>query len=116
MMFRALLMACAMLTSSITAAQTAPPIQTAPPAQSVSKNHWNAVPATSGSSNDQAETALPGGDSHGPFHFDQPDKSGPAYALPPQANDKATVMGKQRPWQNGRPPLDCKGKPDPACH
>jgi hypothetical protein len=36
---------------------------------------------------------------------------------PPSANDEAAVMGKDRAWQNGRPPVDCAQTPmDSACH
>lgn len=36
---------------------------------------------------------------------------------PPSANDMAAVMGEDRPWQNGRPPVDRASAPmDPACH
>lgn len=116
MMFRTLLIPCVALFTSVAVAQSAPPARTPASASTAPSDHWNAVPATSSSSSYRTTTALPGDDSHGPFKFKQPDKTGPAYALPPQANDKDAVMGKKRPWQNGTPPLDCKGKPDPACH
>jgi hypothetical protein len=43
-----------------------------------------------------------------PYHpIDQP---------PPRASDKAAVMGTDRAWEGGRPPLDCAQTPmDPAC-
>lgn len=116
MMFRALLIPCMALITSVAVAQTAPPAPTPPPASTASSDHWSAVPATTSSSSYHATTALPGDDSHSPFKFKQSTKTGPAYAAPPQANDKDAVMGKKRPWQNGRPPLDCTVKPDPACH
>ena len=111
-MFRALLIPCAMLVVSVAVAQTAPPTQ------ATSNDQWHAVPATASSSSypDSTHAALPGDDKHSPFHFRQSVKTDPAYALPPQVNDKATVMGKQRPWENGRPPVDCRVDPrDPVC-
>ncbi|MEO7068608.1 MAG: hypothetical protein ABI114_16985 [Rhodanobacter sp.] len=110
MMFRALLIPCAMLVASVTIAQTAPATQTP------TNDQWQAAPVAASSSDYSAHAALPGDAKKSPFQFKQPVKKGPAYALPPKPNDKATVMGKQRPWQNGRPPVDCKDEPrDPVC-
>jgi hypothetical protein len=92
--------------------------QTATPSQAGRNEGPQLVPAASGSSDDAAARLLPGTARTGnnPFHFRQPVKRGPAYNPPPQANDKATVMGQQRPWQNGRPPVDCALEPrDPTC-
>ena len=113
MVFRGLLMGCATLLAGAVAAQAAAPRQT------TQNDHWDAAPAAAGSSSYRADRALPGGgsSSHSPFHFKQPDRRGPAYAPPPQANDKAAVMGQQRPWQNGQPPVDCALEPrNPVCH
>ncbi|MEO7066256.1 MAG: hypothetical protein ABI114_05080 [Rhodanobacter sp.] len=120
MMLRALLLPCVMLVASVAIAQTAAPIQppahAAAPSQTPSTDQWQATPAVTSSSDYSAQAALSGDDKQSPFQFKQPVKKGPAYALPPQANDKATVMGKQRPWQNGRPPVDCRYEPrDPVC-
>lgn len=50
-----------------------------------------------------------------PFKFkDQKHHSGVADRPPPSANDKAAVMGTQRPWQNGRAPVDCRTSPHAA--
>ncbi|HWU76642.1 MAG TPA: hypothetical protein VN043_09060 [Rhodanobacter sp.] len=111
MKFRVLLIPCLALIASAVLAQTAPPAQTPP------SDQWHAVPASASSSSYRTHSSLPGDDRRSPFKFKQPGKRGPAYEPPPQANDKAAVMGKQRPWQNGRPPVDCALEPrDPACH
>ena len=112
MNFRGTLIVCAMLLAGAVAAQTAAPSQT------TQTDRWDTTPAAASSSAYQANQSLPGSadTSHSPFHFKQPVKQGPAYTPSPQANDKAAVMGKQRPWQNGRPPVDCAVTPrDPAC-
>ena len=47
-----------------------------------------------------------------PFKFkDQHRRSGMADGPPPSANDKSAVMGTDRPWQSGRPPVDCTVTP-----
>lgn len=112
MNFRGPLMVCAMLLAGTVAAQTAASSQT------TQNDRWDTTPVAASSSNYRAEPPLPAsaGSSRHPFHFKQPARQGPAYAPPPQANDKAAVMGTQRPWQNGRPPVDCAVTPrDPAC-
>ncbi len=112
MCFRASLMFCAVLLASAASAQTGTPRQTG------QNDRREAVPATARSSDHRVDRLLPGsaGTANSPFHFKQPDTRGPAYKPPPQANDKAAVMGQQRPWQNGRPPVDCSLEPrDPAC-
>lgn len=111
MIFRVLLMLSATLVVTVAVAQTSP-VEYAR-----SSDRRESAPATAASTGYRADRMLPGSDSHGPFHFKQPARRGPAYAPPPQANDKAAVMGKQRPWQNGRPPVDCAMEPrdHPAC-
>ena len=112
MKFRGPLIVCAALLAGAVAAQTAAPSRT------TQNDRWDTTPAAASSSNYRADRSLPGSTDtgHNAFHFKQPVKRGPAYEAPPQANDKAAVMGKQRPWQNGRPPVDCAMNPrDPAC-
>jgi hypothetical protein len=113
MIFRGSLMVCATLLAGAVVAQTATPGRT------TQSDRWDAVPAPASSSTYRAARSLPGGETtgHSPFHFKHPANHGPAYAPPPEANDKAAVMGKPRPWQNGRPPVDCAVDPrDPSCH
>lgn len=112
MLFRGLLIVCATLFAGSVAAQSTAPSQT------TRNDRWETPPPAS-SSGYQADRLLPGtaGTSESPFQFKEAPKRGPAYQPPPQANDKAAVMGKQRPWQNGRPPANCALDPrDPACH
>ncbi|MEO8808809.1 MAG: hypothetical protein ABI386_01000 [Rhodanobacter sp.] len=102
----------ALLLAGAVAAQTTASKQSAP------DDRWE-TPAAASSSSHQGVRGLPGtaASSDGPFQFKQSNRRGPADEPPPQANDKATVMGKQRPWQDGRPPVDCATNPrDAACH
>jgi len=110
MKFRGLLIPCAMVLAGAVAAQSTAP-------QSASRDdRWDAAPPAASSTSYRSAPALPGGDAHGVFQFRQAKHQGPAYEPPPQANDKAAVMGKSRPWQNGRPPLDCAMHPRaPGC-
>lgn len=113
MVFRGLLMLCATLPAGAFAAQTAAP------SQNTQNDHWDTTPAAASSSSYRADRSLPGSGTsgHSRFHFKQPAKRGPAYEPPPQANDKAAVMGEQRPWQNGQPPVNCAVDPrNPVCH
>ena len=51
-----------------------------------------------------------------PFKFKEPRKAWEKEPPPPRANDQNAVMGTQRPWQNGQPPVDCAQTPhDPSC-
>jgi hypothetical protein len=52
-----------------------------------------------------------------PFRFRDPNEGGPLNVPPPSAMDRAAVMGAERAWSDGRPPLDCARTPmDAACH
>ena len=85
-------------------AQTAPDqwARVAPAASAAAQPHDYAVHATK---------AKPS-----PFKFKEPRKAWEKEPPPPRANDQNAVMGTQRPWQNGRPPVDCAQTPhDPAC-
>ncbi|MEO7051646.1 MAG: hypothetical protein ABI128_08270 [Rhodanobacter sp.] len=111
MKFRILPMVCMGLVAAAAFAQTAVP------SRAVQADRPDPTPAVAGSSNYRTAPSLPGSaeSRHSAFHFKQPDQRGPAHKPPPQANDKATVMGQQRPWQNGRP-VDCAVEPrDPTC-
>lgn len=115
MVCRGPLMICAMLLAVAVAVAA----QAAAPSQAQPNDRRDTLPAAAGSSNYRVDRLLPGSatGSHSPFHFRQAANSGPAYAPPPPANDKAAVMGEQRPWQNGQPPVNCAVDPrNPACH
>jgi hypothetical protein len=92
--------------------------QTVPPASSGASDSWTAHPAAAASASDfrdHASREAPPTREH--FKFKRREPSGPMSQPPPSANDKAAVMGTDRPWQSGRPPVDCAQSPmDPTCH
>lgn len=49
-----------------------------------------------------------------PFKFKTDHRVYPVDQPPPSAMDKASVMGTERPWQNGQPPVDCAMTPHAA--
>lgn len=96
--------------------------QTSPPAQSSQSDSWTAHPAVAGSSSYRSQSSI---EAPARSHFKFKERGqgstlnplNPLNQPPPSANDKAAVMGKDRAWQNGRPPVDCAQTPmDPACH
>jgi hypothetical protein len=92
--------------------------QTVPPASSRANDSWGAHPAVAASVSgyrSHAPLETPPAKQH--FKFKRREPSGPMSQPPPSANDKAAVMGADRPWQSGRPPIDCAQTPmDPTCH
>lgn len=92
--------------------------QTATPAASQLSDQWTS-PAPAASVAAAHGQAAPGGDAAtkpSPFKFKQARKSWEPEPPPPRANDKAAVMGTDRAWQNGQPPVSCAQTPrDPAC-
>ncbi len=89
-------------------------------AQSVSlpaSDQWQPAAATSVAPH-ATTTPLPGNATTAakpsPFKFKGERKAWMDEPPPPRANDKAAVMGKQRPWQDGRPPVDCAVHPRAA--
>lgn len=109
MRHRIILLLSALLASSTVLAQNDPPADSA-------RDSQLATPSTTASSATPKMTAP---DMHKrlpfqadakatPFKFkDQQRRSGDADRPPPSANDKSAVMGTQRPWQSGKPPVDC---------
>ncbi|MEW9571205.1 hypothetical protein ABQJ54_05530 [Rhodanobacter sp. Si-c] len=89
--------------------------QTAPPATR-QDDQWSrpAAAATTGHG-----YALPGNDATtkpSPFKFKSERKTWEPEPPPPRANDQDAVMGTERPWQNGQPPVSCAQTPhDPSC-
>ena len=85
-------------------------------AQSVSapaSDIWS-VPAAASSTASHAGQAPVSKPSTSPFKFKSDQRSLPADQPPPSVMDKASVMGTERPWQNGRPPADCASSPHNA--
>ncbi|MFK2929612.1 hypothetical protein [Dyella agri] len=80
--------------------------QFAPPAPTAS-----VAPAHGNASLGGDATAKPS-----PFKFKSERKAWEPEPPPPRANDQNAVMGTERPWQNGQPPVSCAQTPhDPAC-
>jgi hypothetical protein len=87
--------------------------QTSPPAANKSDS-W-AKPAPASSAVTYRSQAAPADKSAtSPFKFKSKDSDRPADHLPPSPNDKASVMGKDRPWQNGQAPINCAESPHSA--
>ncbi len=90
--------------------------QSAPPPTTNGNDNWSSHPAASASTYSAHPSMKP---SQPKEHFKFKDRgdTGPSSAPPPSANDKSSVMGSDRAWQDGRPPLDCAQTPqDPKCH
>lgn len=91
--------------------------QTVPAGGSGGSDVWTSRSAAASSASYPAGSVLDRNVHAGPFKFRQRGARGALDQPPPRATDKAAVMGTERAWQNGRPPLDCAQTPmDPACH
>jgi hypothetical protein len=105
-----IVVACSVLLfASTVIAQSVP---STPPSDS-----WSTHPASSSTtfSRDSQSSRQSQNKSH--FKFKDRNDLGPINQAPPGANDKAAVMGTDRQWQDGRPPVDCGATPhDPSCH
>lgn len=52
-----------------------------------------------------------------PFRFSDGSEGGVSNQPPPRAMDREAVLGTERAWLGGRPPLDCAMTPlDARCH
>lgn len=98
------------LVASASMAQSVP---STPPNASDS---WSTHPASSSTVyNGRSSMSAPKTKEH--FKFKDKSYVGPADQPPPSANDKSAVMGTDRAWQNGQPPVDCGTTPHAAgCH
>jgi hypothetical protein len=86
----------------------------ATPAQS---DQWN-LPAAPSPSVDyrRSATSRASASTESPFRFGDSHPGGPADQAPPSAMDRAAVLGTDRPWAGGRPPVDCALTPHaPTC-
>lgn len=90
--------------------------QVVPSASAGASDSWTSHPATSSSSYaTHPSNDAPRSKDH--FKFKSRTDRGPMSQPPPSANDKATVMGTDRAWQDGHPPVNCAQTPqDPKCH
>jgi hypothetical protein len=109
MRFRCVLMASTWLLATAAMAQTSP-------AASGQSDSWATHPATASSTTFRGHAAVDAAPTHSPFKFRERQRTGPADQPPPSATDKAAVMGTDRAWQNGRPPVNCAQTPmDATC-
>ena len=92
--------------------------QTPAPVLSSRSESWVSQPAaaSSASYHDRAPTMTAAAGEHFKFRDHRQDRDGPLSQPPPSAMDKTAVMGSDRPWLDGRPPVDCARTPmDPTC-
>ncbi|MFC5435785.1 hypothetical protein ACFPME_04405 [Rhodanobacter umsongensis] len=109
MRFRLALMASTWLIAAAATAQVAP-------ATSSQNDSWAARPAVASSAGFRGHSAVEATPARSHFKFKDRQRPGPADQPPPSATDKAAVMGTDRAWQNGRPPVDCAQAPmDATC-
>lgn len=109
MRFRLVLIASTWLTAAAAMAQTPPPT-------SSQSDSWAVHPATASSTSFRGHSPLEATPARSHFKFKDRPRTGPMDQPPPSATDKAAVMGTDRAWQNGRPPVDCAQAPmDATC-
>ncbi|WP_449427644.1 hypothetical protein [Rhodanobacter umsongensis] len=92
--------------------------QTSAPVPSSQSDSWASQPVAAGSAGyrDRTPTVAAAGGDHFKFKDRRQDQDGPLSQPPPSAMDRAAVMGGDRPWLDGRPPVDCVRTPmDPTC-
>lgn len=90
--------------------------QTRAPATADANDGLHAAPAAASSVEYRDSVVVPKAPVAGHFKFKPQRRDNPLDKPPPSAMDKAAVMGTQRPWQNGQPPVDCAMSPrDAAC-
>ncbi len=101
----------AMLMASATLAQTSPSTSPRPP------DRWTVAPVAAGSVDYRSDRPLVVKAPRSPFKFRDPDEGSLLNKPPPRAMDRAAVMGTERAWFDGRPPLDCAQTPlNAKCH
>ena len=108
---RRLVFVPAMLMASAALAQTSPSAPSHPVAR------WMTAPATTGPVDYRSDRPLVANATQSPFKFRDPDEGSLLNKPPPRAMDRAAVMGTERAWFDGRPPLDCAQTPlNAKCH
>lgn len=85
---------------------------------STSHDDWTLQPAASHSSDYRTESlSVPGDPKNSPFHFSESRTGDALKRAPPRPMDRDAVLGNERAWLGGRPPLDCAMTPlDARCH
>lgn len=83
-----------------------------------SHDDWTLQPAASSSSDYRADSlSVPGDPARSPFHFSDSRVGDALNKAPPRPMDRDAVLGNERAWLGGRPPLDCAMTPlDARCH
>lgn len=110
MRYRRLVFAPSMLMAMVTLAQTSP---SAPPPP----DRWTVAPASTDAVDYRSGRPLVVNAPQSPFKFRDPDEGTLLTKPPPRAMDRAAVMGTERAWFDGRPPLDCAQTPlNAKCH
>jgi hypothetical protein len=96
------------------AAATAQAVEPAPG----SRANWTLQPAATSAMEFRRGSPIvlePSGRS--PFRFSDGNDGGVSNQPPPRAMDREAVLGTERAWLGGRPPLDCAMTPlDARCH
>lgn len=109
MRYRLIIFLSAALIGGAAMAQTPPTLRT----------DLSLLPAPSSSSSDYraGSLAVPGDGNSSPFRFSD-GREGEAWnKAPPRPMDRDAVLGTERAWLGGRPPLDCAMTPrDARCH
>lgn len=79
---------------------------------------WTLQPAASSSSDFRTDSlSVPGDPNSSPFRFSDGRDGGALNKAPPRPMDRDAVLGNERAWLGGRPPLDCAMTPlDARCH
>ena len=108
MRYRRLAFVPVALMASAALAQVLPSTSPRPP------DRWT---ATNGAVDYRSDRPLPATAPQSPFKFRDPDEGSLLSKPPPRAMDRAAVMGTERAWFDGRPPLDCAQTPlNAKCH
>jgi len=74
-------------------------------------------PAPANPLREQVEAQRARNQPRSPFRFVDADEGSVLRQSPPRPSDRAAVLGTERAWIGGRPPLDCAATPrDASCH
>lgn len=112
MRYRRIMLVFMGLLVTATAAQTATPVTT--PGLDGS---WALQPAPASSVEYRRGSPLIPSSEESPFRFSDGNEGGVLNEPPPRPMDRAAVLGTDRAWLGGRPPLDCAMTPrDARCH
>ncbi|MHB1058702.1 MAG: hypothetical protein ACYC0F_12575 [Rhodanobacter sp.] len=109
MRYRRIMLVFMGLLVTATAAQTTTPV--------TATGSWALQPAPASSVEYRRGSPLMPSLRESPFRFSDNNEGGVLNELPPRPMDRAAVLGTDRAWLGGRPPLDCAMTPrDARCH